>query len=261
MVKKVTVVAKPAAKAAVATKRASAKLVASQEHVAPEVAKARAEGTPAPAKPLDADTIVAHERIASGPAGIVATTQASKAGTKGAQLALLDSAMSAELRKLVKVGGSLRAVREYIATHKPEAKLAHGVTARTSPNAARASEQSRTAVADRKAPAKAPENAKAPAAKPAAKPAPKAKGAPTPNTSGKRLSGQAYNGKVEPGMSITILTDGNPYKPGTKAHATFALFAKAGTVAKFREMVAKAPDSYDAGYVRYAARDGFIALA
>lgn len=210
----------------------------------------------APAAKLDADTIVAHERIASGPAGIVATTQASKAGTKGAQLAVLDSAMSAELRKLVKVGGSLRAVREYIATHKPEAKLAHGVTARTSPNAARASEQSR-AVADRKAPAKAPENAKAPAAKPATK----AKGAPAPNTSGKRLSGQAYNGKVEPGMSITVLADGNPYKPGTKAHATFALFAKAGTVAKFREMVAKAPDSYDAGYVRYAARDGFIALA
>lgn len=245
MVKKVTVVAKPAAKAAVAKTAPIAAKASAKAKALDAAAKVAPK-----AKPLDADTIVAHERIASGPAGIVATTQASKAGTKGAQLAVLDSAMSAELRKLVKVGGSLRAVREYIATHKPEAKLAHGVTARTSPNAARASEQSRTAVADRKAPA----------AKPAAKPA-KAKDAPTPNTSGKRLSGQAYNGKVEPGMSITILTDGNPYKPGTKAHATFALFAKAGTVAKFREMVAKAPDSYDAGYVRYAARDGFIALA
>lgn len=52
----------------------------------------------------------------------------------------------------------------------------------------------------------------------------------------------------------------NPYREGTKAHATFALLAKSATVGAFKASAAKSPDKYDVGYLRYAARDSYLTV-
>lgn len=53
-----------------------------------------------------------------------------------------------------------------------------------------------------------------------------------------------------------------PYKAGTKAAATWALFTAPDgswrTVAEVKAEAAKSPASYDVGYIRYAGRDGYI---
>lgn len=220
-----------------------------------------AKGKPAPKAPtkLDDDKIVNIANAKGAQGAKVAETEASKATGKGALA--LPLAITADLRKLAIVGGSLKAVRSYIATHKPDAKLAHGVTARTSPNAAKAASDQRTPTSRAPATNNAGPQPKAKLAGKPATSAPKAERKPnvTPEA-GKRLSGQAYGGKVTDDMRITVVAGSSPYKSGTKADATFALFGKAATVAEFRKLVAKSPDKYDAGYIRYAARDGFIVL-
>jgi hypothetical protein len=57
---------------------------------------------------------------------------------------------------------------------------------------------------------------------------------------------------------ITVVAKENPYNEGSKAAATFALFAKAKTVGKFKELAAADKAKYEAGYLRYASRDGHI---
>ena len=56
---------------------------------------------------------------------------------------------------------------------------------------------------------------------------------------------------------ITVVAKENPYNEGSKAAATFALFAKAKTVGKFKELAAD-KTKYEAGYLRYSSRDGHI---
>jgi hypothetical protein len=64
-----------------------------------------------------------------------------------------------------------------------------------------------------------------------------------------------------PGHHIRTMV-ANPYKPGTKAAATFELFpAPDGswrTIDEIRALAAKSPASYDKGYINYAGRDGYV---
>jgi len=264
-----TTKAKPAAKTAPKTEKVTSrsagyskgeiaapkpsKLVAAAAAKQAELDKA-AKGTETKRAPnADKITNIANAKGADG--ARVLETEASQAG-KEKPLALLPHQLTADVRKLAVLGGSLKAVRQYIATHKPDAKLAHGVTARVAPNAAKAA-------SDQRKPAPAAPNPKAKVGAKGQTQTGAPKPAPKPNVTkepGKRLSGQAYGGKVEDAMTITVVAGSSPYKSGSKADATFGLFGKAKTVADFRKLVAKSPDKYDAGYIRYAARDGFIVL-
>lgn len=281
MVKKTATAAKPAAKSAPAKApaKSSAKAPAkgktepvtnrSAKYSAGELTGAKPNATQAAEaaakaganKGLNDDKIVNIAGARSGPDGTkILETELSKAGghkdSIKASLAISPDRWTSEVRRLAVLGGSLKAVRAYLAAHKPDAKLAHGVTARTSPNAAKAaSDQHKHKAAPT---AKIAAKGQTQAAK-AAKPA-KAERSPNVTVDGKRKSGQAYGGKVTDDMSITVTASASPYKAGSKADNTFALFGKAKTVADFKKMVAKAPDKYDAGYIRYAARDGFIRL-
>ena len=58
---------------------------------------------------------------------------------------------------------------------------------------------------------------------------------------------------------ITVVSKENPYRVGTRAAATFDLFAKAKTVGKFKELAAD-KERYEAGYIRYSSRDGYIKI-
>ena len=60
-------------------------------------------------------------------------------------------------------------------------------------------------------------------------------------------------------LKITVNTDkkANPYREGSKAHATFELFKQHKTVGDVR---AAATDAHDLGYINYASRDGHISL-
>lgn len=73
----------------------------------------------------------------------------------------------------------------------------------------------------------------------------------------KKAAGAANDGKK---LSITTEKKANPYRDGTKAHATFEHFkAFAGkTVGEMK--AASDPDAHDLGYLRYASRDGHIAI-
>jgi hypothetical protein len=57
---------------------------------------------------------------------------------------------------------------------------------------------------------------------------------------------------------------GNPYKPGTKAAATYDLFTDAEgnwrTVEQVKRLASANPNAYDTGYIRYATRDGYAIL-
>lgn len=55
-----------------------------------------------------------------------------------ASVAVNKTRLTGQLAKLAVVGGSLKAVRDYIKEHKPEAKLAVGVTGRDAPHASKA---------------------------------------------------------------------------------------------------------------------------
>lgn len=52
----------------------------------------------------------------------------------------------------------------------------------------------------------------------------------------------------------------NPYRPFTKAYATYTLFQRSSTVGAARAEAALTPDAFDLGYLRYASRDGYITL-
>lgn len=168
-----------------------------------------------------------------------------------------------KLSGLAVVGASFRAVQRYIKEHKPEAKLANGLDAKSAPRSAEAAAASRTTgkaqdpvLAGLKAQGKvqAERGPKNPApAKADAK-------APTPNKAPKLAQKSAVNGRIDDGMAILVVAGENPYKAGTKAAATFDLFAKAKTVGAFKALVAKAPQNYDGGYIRYSSRDGYIKL-
>jgi hypothetical protein len=61
-------------------------------------------------------------------------------------------------------------------------------------------------------------------------------------------------------QTITVVSKENPYKPGSKAAATFELFRKAKTTSKFLELAAADKSKYEVGYLRYSSRDGYIKL-
>lgn len=80
---------------------------------------------------------------------VITEVKAATSGDKiavsaGAGTVYVDRArMVGELNKLAAVGASLKAVQDYLATHKPEAKLARGLTGRDAPQSAAAAAQSR----------------------------------------------------------------------------------------------------------------------
>jgi hypothetical protein len=100
------------------------------------------------------------------------------------------------------------------------------------------------------------------AALPVAKPAKRAK--LTPGQAAKKARAKVAP-KFDSSMALVIVASANPYRKGTKAHATFAMFTKAGTVAKAQALAKKAgrgaAGKYDIGYLKYASRDGHIAFA
>jgi hypothetical protein len=53
---------------------------------------------------------------------------------------------------------------------------------------------------------------------------------------------------------IVLLTNTNPYKMGTKAHATFELMRRWSVVSEFKKMVAASPIEYDPSYLSWAAK-------
>lgn len=114
----------------------------------------------------------------------------------------------------------------------------------------------------------------APAAKPAAAPSEPAKGiAPVRRADDtmRRHYGQGAHRSAKGGQHLPALPQAAhyvrpmvscPYKAGTKAAATWALFTAPDgswrTVAEVKALAAKSPASYDVGYIRYAGRDGYI---
>lgn len=106
--------------------------------------------------------------------------------------------------------------------------------------------------------APAPKAEKAPKAAKADKATP-AKKAGNPEALAKAR--EAADGKraIENAKKLTIATEkkANPYREGTKAYATFELMKQHKTVGDFR---AACTDDHDAGYLRYAARDGHITI-
>lgn len=82
----------------------------------------------------------------------------------------------------------------------------------------------------------------------------KAKAAKTPKA--KKTGGT--RSKLADETKIKVVAKENPYRAGTKAHATFNLFEKCDTVADFRKKVD--PEKHDGGYIKYASRDGYIKL-
>jgi hypothetical protein len=86
---------------------------------------------------INPDTIVAVAGQRSGPPTRIVETKKAD-GTPGKCVAIPQHAFVGELTKLAVVGGSLKAVEAYIATHKPTAKLATGITSRDAPHASKA---------------------------------------------------------------------------------------------------------------------------
>jgi len=121
----------------------------------------------------------------------------------------------------------------------------------------------KTAPAKNEKPAKAPKGGakpdKAPAAEKPAKAAPAKKG--NPEALAKANANRAAASAARDGLKVQVLTEkkANPYREGTKAHATFELFkANHGkTIGAIKE---QATDDHDLGYLRYADRDGHIKI-
>ena len=142
-------------------------------------------------------------------------------------------------------------------TSKPKlasgkAQMARGIGAGQAPHSAKA-------IADQGTKAKASNKADAATQKPAkaAKPVKVGKVAVEITAAGNR-STKGIVSTRNGDQKIVVVAKASPYKPGSKADETFALFAKAGTVDGFKALVAKNPGKYDAGYIRYSARDGYI---
>lgn len=143
---------------------------------------------------------------------------------------------SGDIRKACAIGASYKAAFaavKALPAPKAKAQLARGVQANQAQHSAKAvSDQNRKGKASNKA------------------------DAVTQKPSSKSTRGVVSTRNGD--QKITVVAKESPYKPGSKADVTFALFAKAGTVAGFKALVAKHPDRYDAGYIRYSARDGYI---
>lgn len=144
--------------------------------------------------------------------------------------------IEADLRKIANETGAPRLAQ---LGQKQPTQLARGISSREAPQSAAAMAESRTR-------------------KTTPKPATKT---PTPN---KAQSPTASNKSIKgitllPTQTITIATPNgaNPYRPGTKAHASFELFRTSKTVAATR---AAATKDHDINYLRYASRDGHIKL-
>lgn len=174
---------------------------------------------PAPAK-INPDTITGLANQRSGPPTTIVETKKAD-GTLGKCVAIPQSQFIGELTKLAKVGGSLKAVEAYIKAHKPEAKLANGVTGRDAPHASKAVSDAVGGAAKPKAVAAAKPEKKAPAA------------------------------KVEDGKKLTFVAP-NPKKPGT---ATYDRYAQAYKVGKTITEVLRATTRAD---IDWDVKRGFI---
>lgn len=110
----------------------------------------------APAKP--GKDVITECKDATGGEYVVVT-----AG--GKSLPIKRSAYIGQLTKIAVVGGSMKAVEEYIKQHKPEAKLANGLSGKDAPQSAMAAAASRKAAAEPAAPVKTGKTAKVKAQK------------------------------------------------------------------------------------------------
>jgi len=124
-------------------------------------AASRAKGTPitAPKVAGKPDAIKAVKPVTSGGDYVVVESNGGKSE------AIHRGRITGELAKLAVVGGSLKAVQNWLKANKPEAKLATGLTSRIAPQSAMAAAESRKPA--KAAPAAAKAAAPAPAAKPA----------------------------------------------------------------------------------------------
>lgn len=73
----------------------------------------------------------------------------------------------------------------------------------------------------------------------------------------KASSKKGSSSGAEDTRKIKILSKENPYRAGTKAAATFDLLKASKTVAAFK---AGLTEAHSAGYLNYAARDGYISV-
>lgn len=100
------------------------------------------------------------------------------------------------------------------------------------------------------------------AAAKAAPVAPKAEKAAAPKAKGNAEAlAKARADKGPDNRKIAINPDhkkGNPYRDGTKAHATFEHMKTCKTVQDFKDGLTS---DHDGGYLRYASRDGYITLS
>lgn len=102
-------------------------------------AASRAKGKPieAPKAAGKPDAIKAVKPVTSGGDYVVIESNGGKSE------AIHRGRITGELAKLAVVGGSLKAVQDWLKTHKPEAKLATGLTSRIAPQSAMAAAESR----------------------------------------------------------------------------------------------------------------------
>lgn len=180
-----------------------------------------------PAKKINPDVIsdIAGQR--SGPPSRIIETKKPD-GTLGKCVVIPQHAFVGELTKLAVVGGSLKAVEAYIATHKPNAKLANGITSRDAPNASKA-------VADQRSNKAAPASA---AKATSTKAAPKAK---------------ADSGLPDASAKLTVVA-ANPKKSGTSTYTRYAAAYKVGrTLADVLKNTTTADVKWDMarGFIRF----------
>lgn len=103
---------------------------------------------------------------------------------------------------------------------------------------------------------------KTPAAKTAAAPAPKATAAPATEAKVPVAKMRGPRGVLETAV-ITVLSDGNPKRPGSRAHEVFALYKSGMTVGAFVDATEKAGEAhraYATPCMVYDAAHGFIKI-
>lgn len=116
----------------------SSQSVKYSEDPKPSITRAKQSVKAAEAKAPKPDVITSVKGTTSGPDHIVVVA--------GDNTVLIPrNKLVADLNKLARVGGSLKAVQEYLATHKQPAKLAHGITGRDAPHSAAAAAESNRA--------------------------------------------------------------------------------------------------------------------
>lgn len=183
-----------------------------------EISK-EAKSRRAPAVKHNPDTITGVASPRSGPPSTILETKKAD-GSLGKCLVIPQNRFVGEVTKLAKIGMSLKAVEQYLATHKPDAKLANGITSRDAPHSAK---HVADAAAAKGKPAPAAKTTKA-AAKPAAK---------------------ASKGKVEDTAKLTFVAP-NPKKPGTATFDRYKAAYKVGrTVADVLKHTTRADIDWD----------------